>query len=108
MLRSCEAISQASMSACSCCVSTERHMSLRRAWRCGDPFPSGIGGRAPQGEVIARLPLSVGSARMSSTGESLSMPLLTLGEVVETEDAGEGLAALGRHLDQLARRHSGT
>src|SRR5438477_443680 len=43
MLRSCEAISQASSSACSCCVITERHMSRRRATFCGAPFVSVIG-----------------------------------------------------------------
>ena len=42
-------MSHASMSACSCWVSTERHMSLRRARRSGVPFPSGIGGSSFHG-----------------------------------------------------------
>ena len=86
MFRSCEAISQASMSACSCCVSTERHMSRRRA-------------------LLLRRALALGDRRELAPGEVAHLPLLALRELVEAQDAGERLAVVGAHLDQLVRRH---
>ena len=81
-------MSHASMSACSCCVRTERHMSRRLAWLCGEPFASGIGGSSPHGQVA-------------------HLPLAPLRELVETEDVGERLAAFLLDLDQLARHGGG-
>ena len=76
-LSSCDAISQAKTSAWSCCMTTERQMSRRRACRSGEPFPSGTYGISPHG--------------MSS-----HLPLLVLGEVVEAEDARVAAAVVLR------------
>ena len=61
-------------------MTTERQMSRRRAWRCGEPFPSGIGGISPH-------------------GTSSHLPFLVLREVVEPEDAGVSAAVVDRLLD---------
>ena len=61
-------------------------MSWRRACRCGEPLPSGIGGISPHGEVA-------------------HLPLLALGELVEAEDACILLALARDGLDDLLGGH---
>src|SRR2546430_1941908 len=82
MLRSWEAISQASSSAWSCCVITERHRSRRRAIFCGVPFVSGIGGVSPPGRSATcqpgalGLPLHVGERGGRPAGELARLELV--------------------------------
>ena len=54
-----------------------------------------------------RRSLPLGDGRQLAPREVPDLPLLPLRQIVEAEDAGESLAALGGHLDQLARRHPG-
>ena len=77
-------MSQASMSAWSCCVSTERHMSLRRACR-------------------TRRALALRDRRQLAPRQVAHLPLLALRELVEAEDARERLALVLLLIDRLAR-----
>src|SRR4030095_12823905 len=90
-------ISQASMSAWSCCVRTERHMSLRRGGAFRESLASELGGWSRPPPSAPRPP--------PAPRRSTPLLFLALGELVEAENACERLPILALMVNDLLGRH---